>query len=105
MAKKIVGKEKFALAPENYKLLIIDTHAILAKAYLSIKAFELAKQHAEKVVINNPDVKYIQPIVSSFYVLYQVELNNSNYQVAAKYLERYSKVQERFHQPFTYWFL
>ncbi|WP_444994182.1 GGDEF domain-containing protein [Aliikangiella sp. IMCC44359] len=93
-AIEVLTQNMSQILDSNYKLLIVDTHAILAKAYLSIKAFELAKQHAEKVIVNNPDVKYIKPIVSSFYVLYQIALTNSDYKVAAKYLERYSEVQK-----------
>jgi diguanylate cyclase len=78
----------------NYKLLIIDTHSILAQAHYGNRDLELAEKHAIKVVESYENVSYIKPVVDSYDVLYLVSLSLQRFEAAANYLKKFVDVEK-----------
>ncbi|MET1253686.1 diguanylate cyclase [Aliikangiella maris] len=77
----------------NYRMLIIEAYSVLSKAYYVVNQLDIAKSFAEKVVLDGPQINYINPIVDSYWTLYQIEESRNNYSLAIEYLKKFSEVK------------
>jgi len=93
-AINVLFKNMPSIHDSKYKLLIIDAHSIIAKAYFGIGNLELAKRHAIQVTTKYRNVNYVKPLVDSYYVLYQIALKLEDFKAAIRYLKSYIEVEK-----------